>query len=345
MKKVLVIYHREDNDGVCSAAIVGSLLCTTGLYGTVYQPEDIKYYGVNYADLAADWNELVEWTRKPTEKKPRMAKWEDYGEVFMVDISFNDPAAMNHMYETFGDHFHWCDHHAPIINLSKECDFGKTKGIRLTTQSALMNTWEYLTDKEPSDWLQVLSDYDSWAWTKLPRYEHDSGESLMAFNIGFTRSSNLKVQWYVDWIMEYINGTGKHDEIAQKAWRYGEIVYKLDKERTERAINSHGDTNWNIKPNNQDATLRRSVCLITTDRFNSQSFKMFRGTYITNAIVFKLEPKTDSVVLSLYNVNDDDEFDCGKFCKDYYNGGGHKGAAGATLTRERFMEAFINKQI
>ena len=49
--------------------------------------------------------------------------------------------------------------------------------------------------------------------------------------------------------------------------------------------------------------------------------------------------------MSLYNVNDDDTFDCGVFCKNHFMGGGHKGAAGATIDREAFTQMFLNKYI
>lgn len=358
MKKVLVIYHREDNDGVCSAGIVQSWLTRYPVINnTVYQPEDFEFYGVNYADLSADWDELLEWVRQPSDKKPRMAKWDKFEAVFMVDISFNSVGAMNHMYEAFGQNFHWCDHHAPIIKASETEEFRNAPGVRRTDQSALMNTWDYLASRladmrqtiqkiQPSDYLVKLSDYDSWSYKNKPEYDsQEAQDELMSFNTGVTRKSNLKVKWFCEWVGALLDKKGLHNTMADDALEYGRIVYQLDNERTARAIRTHGDTGWIIGGNEQDPNPRKACAIITTDRFNSESFKMFRGTDITNGIVFKVDAANDKVIMSLYNVNEGDSFDCGVFCKSRYMGGGHKGAAGATIDRKAFAQMFLNKSI
>jgi oligoribonuclease NrnB/cAMP/cGMP phosphodiesterase (DHH superfamily) len=353
MKKVLVIYHREDVDGVCSAAIVKSFLMNTCAMGQHYQPADFEMYGVNYADLSRDWKEFTEWCSEPTEKKPRMAKWDKFEWVFMLDISFNDMEAMLHMRQAFGNRFHWCDHHAPIIEATKDTSMEDCQGVRLTSQSALANTWMYLNrligDRMGGipDELEMLSDYDSWTWTYKHRYSfEDAREELFAYNTGVTRRSNLKVAWFVDWLDRLWHST--YDDfrtVFLDAMDYGMIVYALDKERTERAIKNHGDTGWVIGENEQDEKDRKACCIVTTDRFNSLSFASFKGTEVTNGIVFKIDAKNNMVVMSLYNVDADDTFDCGKFCKDYYGGGGHHGAAGATITMEQFTNMLISKYI
>lgn len=355
MKKVLVIYHREDNDGVCSAGIVQSWLTRYPVINNiVYQPEDFEFYGVNYADLSADWDELVEWVRNPFDKKPRMAKWEKFETVFMVDISFNSVEAMNHMYEAFGQNFHWCDHHTPIIKASEAEEFRNAPGVRRTDQSALMNTWDYLTDLladmrqtgqkiEASSYLRKLSDYDSWAYKNKPEYDSQAAQDeLLSFNTGVTRKSNLKVAWFSNWVGAWLDNSDQHRNIALEALEYGRIVYQLDTERTERAIRSHGDTNWIVRTKDGD---RKACAIITTDRFNSISFKMFQGTDIVHGLVFKVDANNDKIVMSMYNVNEDEQFDCGAWLKENYAGGGHKGAAGATIDREAFAQMFLNKCI
>lgn len=345
MKKVLVIYHREDNDGVCSAGIVQAWLTRYPVVNnTVYKPEDFEFYGVNYADLSADWNEMLAWVHWPTDKKPRMAKWGKFEVVFMVDISFNDVDAMNYMYQNFGENFHWCDHHHPIIQASFDQPVCDANGLRRTDQSALLNTWYYLADHwavknqskriEPSDYLVKLSDYDSWSWKNKPEYDsQEAQDGLMSFNTGVTRKSNLNVKWFCEWVGALLDKKGLHNTMADDALEYGRIVYQLDNERTERAIRTHGDTNWIIRTKDGD---RKACAIITTDRFNSESFKMFRGTDIVHGLVFKVDANNDKIIMSMYNVNEDEQFDCGAWLKENYAGGGHKGAAGCTLSRQQF---------
>lgn len=352
MKKVLIIYHREDNDGLCSAGIVRSWLTRYPIINdTQYKPEDFEFYGVNYADLSADWEELQSYSNS-YKKTPNMKKWRKFEAIFMVDISFNSIDAMNHMYETFGQNFHWCDHHHPIIQASTSQPFGNAPGIRRTDQSALMNTWDYLAnllaDKrqtfqkiQPSKYLIMLSDYDSWTWKNKPWYAIQKGEDeLMALNTGVTRYSNLNIKWFNNWIGALLDDDGFHDTMANDAWNYGRIAYKLDTERAERAIRAHGDTRWIVRTKDADY---KACAIITTDRINSVSFKSLRGTDIVRGLVFKIDADNDNVLMSMYNINDGDDFDCGAWLKENYGGGGHKGAAGCTISRQQFMLMFESR--
>jgi len=197
---------------------------------------------------------------------------------------------------------------------------------------------------EPSPYLKKLSDYDSWAFTKMPEYEKEEDqEKLFAFNTGVTRNSNLSPKWFALWVGYWLDDCERsHFNIADDADKLGTLVYNLDKERTSRAIAAHGDTNWSVYVPD---FCRRACAIITTERINSRNFACFRGTDVVNGIVFKVDAASDTVTMSLYNVNDDDVFHCGEFLKAYYNGGGHPGAAGCTLTREQFTKLFLKRTI
>ena len=49
--------------------------------------------------------------------------------------------------------------------------------------------------------------------------------------------------------------------------------------------------------------------------------------------------------MSLYNTKDEDEFHCGKYCKEHYKGGGHKGAAGCQITQKQMLKILKTKEI
>ena len=69
-----------------------------------------------------------------------------------------------------------------------------------------------------------------------------------------------------------------------------------------------------------------------------------KNTAIKNGIIFKRN--SDSTwTISLYNVNDDDDFHCGEFLLKKYKGGGHKGAAGCTLKESKFIKMLKTKEI
>ena len=244
VNRILIVYHREDNDGACSAGIVDAF------YRKFRDDCDVKFKGVNYADLSRYWNEYKNadetWTLD-LQHRPKIMKWLDFDEVYMLDISFNELAAMEFMIEQLKEHFVWCDHHKPIIELSKEWSFGSANGIRRTDQSALMNTWDFLCEKfglpdaKASNEMIKLSDYDSWAWTRKPEYDEQARENLFDLNVGITHRSNLNPKWFSDWIFNWLdsefsyrNAAGSvHYHTACEAQIFGHQVRELDKKRTD----------------------------------------------------------------------------------------------------------------
>jgi len=348
IRNALVIYHREDNDGVCSAAIVSQFLKNFG------DPEvNVKFFGCNYAELSTVWQEHINAEATQDAEiiaRDRMNKWvKTFNHIYMVDISFNEADAMEFLFKAMPSGcFIWCDHHHPIIEFSlTHADkylFGGTPGIRNTSQSALLNTWEHMAKAsnigiQPSRSLVMLSDYDSWAWVRKDEYAGDNKDKLFALNTGFTRRSNLKVKWFEDYILNVLhdNIPGMH-AIEDDCLQYGTTILEYDRERNTRAIKSHGDTSWTIGG-------EKACAIFTTDRFNSQSFtNVFAGTDIEHGIVFKREPD-GRWVLGAYNVSEDSAFDCGAYLKAKYGGGGHKGAAGCTISQIQFIEMLASHQV
>ena len=47
----------------------------------------------------------------------------------------------------------------------------------------------------------------------------------------------------------------------------------------------------------------------------------------------------------MYNVIDNHEFHCGTYLKNKYGGGGHEGAAGATISIDTFINILKTKSI
>lgn len=355
MKRVLVIYHREDNDGACSAGIVDAF------YRIFRDDCVVNFKGVNYADLSRYWNEYKNTEEKATfdwNPMPKIMKWIDFDEVYMLDISFNEPAAMEFMLEQLKEHFVWCDHHKPIIEVSGDWRFGSANGIRRTDQSALMNTWDFMcekfchTDIKASGEMIKLSDYDSWAWTRKTEYaDEQARESLFDLNVGITHESNLNPKWFSAWVGVWLKswlkswGTyGKeaadvHSNTALHAQEFGHQVRELDKKRTDRAVASNGDCTWRLRNG-------ESLCVIfTTERMNSMSFGAVADKSVKHGAVIKYDAKNDNWTLGLYNFSNDDKFDCGEYLKQWYNGGGHPGAAGCTLTAAHVSGMIMSKQV
>ena len=342
MDSVLVIYHKEDNDGACSAGIIKAFL---ERYSKVTH---IRFLGATYADLANIWT---------TDGIPDMAEWRElYDTIFMVDISFNDPLAMEQLYTWYGDFFIWCDHHKPAIEISKEYCYGKTPGIRSTDQSALANVWDYMVDlfdpktKDGNGFLKkvrapkelvLLSDYDSWAWSRKEYYKEPlHKEDMFNFNTGMTEISNLNPEWFAEWIGCWLDGKySQYSKFATDAYTQGGFIRKLDSKRIGKAVEEHGDMNWIL------AGSKKCCMVFTTEHMNSQAFDNISDPEIRNGATLKYDSSNDCWTMSLYNLDNDDEFDCGVYLKEHYGGGGHKGAAGCTLDNEQVSNMIFIKSI
>lgn len=342
MDSVLVIYHKEDNDGACSAGIIKAFLERYSKVG------HIQFLGATYADLANIWG---------TDGIPDIVEWRElYDTIFMVDISFNDPLAMDQLHTWHGDSFIWCDHHKPAIEVSEEYDYGKTSGIRRTDQSALANVWDYMVglfDPKTKDGngflkrvriskeLVMLSDYDSWTWSRKPEYEDETiQEEMFNFNTGMTEISNLNPEWFADWVGLWLDGKYiKYSKFATDAYTQGALIRKLDGKRIRKAIEEHGNMNWIL------AGSRKCCMVFTTEHMNSQAFDNISNPEIRNGATLKYNACNDCWTMSLYNLDNDNEFDCGVYLKEHYGGGGHKGAAGCTLSNEQVSNLMLTKNI
>ena len=158
-KEYLIIYHKEDNDGLFSAAIFYDYLTRV----LKFKLEDLCFIGADYNDLAKFQKEnKVEELHK------------DFKHIIMTDISFNDAKYMKKLWKEFGSDFIWCDHHAPIIKSSFELKFDDVSGIRDTNRSAILCAYKYLYDQFDDDYnhkkvpelFRILSAWDSWTYDK-----------------------------------------------------------------------------------------------------------------------------------------------------------------------------------
>ena len=155
MKKNFVIfYHRDDNDGVCSCAILKHYLIN--VLGE--KEENITCVPSSYESM----NDLFAFDEN------RDAYFNQFTNVIITDVSASKWENMEWLYNNYGGNFVWVDHHAPIINESYRHNFGNANGVRDTHHSAIWNMWKYLYDefneKKPPYILQILSAWDSFTF-------------------------------------------------------------------------------------------------------------------------------------------------------------------------------------
>ena len=308
MKKFLIIYHKEDNDGVFSAAIMQKYIFDT-------------FSGIRVSLKGVDYNMLNNITKKDIDK------WRtEYGNLIMLDISFNDTDMMKYAYEVFNYDFIWVDHHKPIIDWSINTGYDKIEGRRDTKHSTIYNLYKYLYDVFDLDRIpelyEILSAYDSFSF-KAAGYDKDY---VFAINKAVTFKGKLSVNAVSGMFVNDVNNVD-----IESLLKLGKTLIEYDDFLYEDLIKNSCDTTWTLQNGNKTAAL------FLQGPTSSRMFQSLIGTDIKNGVVFKRQ-KDGKWTVSLYNIDDDDpnNIDCGAYCKEYYKGGGHKGAAGCTISESQF---------
>lgn len=308
MKKFLIIYHKEDNDGVFSAAIMQKYIFDT-------------FKGVGVSLKGVDYNILNNITKKD------INKWRtEYDNLIMLDISFNDTSLMKHAYDAFYYDFIWVDHHKPIIDWSIKTGYDKIEGRRDTKHSTIYNLYKYLYDvfdlEKIPELYRVLSAYDSFSF-EAEGYDKDY---VFAINKAVTFKGQLSVNAVSSMFVRDVNNTD-----IESLLKLGKTLIQYEDFLYEDLIKNSCDTTWTLNNGNKAAVL------FLQGPTSNRIFQSLIGTDIKNGVVFKRQ-KDGKWTVSLYNVDDDDpnNMDCGAYCKEYYNGGGHKGAAGCTISESQF---------
>ena len=366
-KKCLLIYHKEDNDGVFSGALLYDYLIST-----------MKYNSENIVCMGSEYNELANFAKENDVEDLH----KEYDKIIMTDISFNDPKYMKKLWEEFKYDFIWCDHHAPIIKASFENKFDDVPGVRDTQRSAILCVWKYLYDtfdeaynnierNKPiyedgnfPELFRVLSGWDSWSYER----EGYSFDYVRNVNKGVTFKYKLDFNKVYE-LVKLIRLCYVHDEhdfhtmngrigfymLIDEMREIGETLNAYDDQTMEQIIRYNGDCSWKIITDNMpdgNTTWRPACAIFHQGATNSTMFKSLNGNgmNIMNGIVFK-HAKNGNWTVSVYNIRDNEPtpecggFHCGDFCKKHYNGGGHAGAAGFTITEEQFIKILKNKQL
>ena len=341
-KKYLILYHKEDNDGLFSMAIIYNYL----IHELHVDKKNIDLFG-------ADYNDMVRiCIDKGDGKKNIIEKFmEDYTNIIMTDISFNDSKVMKKLYKKFGNNFCWIDHHAPIIKESFVQKFDSCSGLRDTHRSAILNAYKYFYDvfdeqynakNKQIELFRILSAWDSFSFER-EGYELDYIRNV---NEGVNIEYNLKVDDIINLVEWIIYGKDESfDEHCQKITDLIEQLYLNGKKFNTIQDNRYKKlcAEWG-EPYKLNAEGRNALALFMQEQSSSMIFTSVKDKF-TNGIVFK-HKKDGTWTVSLYNTNNDDHsFHCGEYLKKNYGGGGHEGAAGAQITESQFIKILKTKTL
>lgn len=324
----LIWYHKDDNDGVFSAAIIYNYL----LHELHIDKDNIILEGVDYAILSEKYNKynIENYISK-------------FASIIMTDISFNDINIMKIIYNTLGNSFIWIDHHAPIINESIIHKIDNIQGLRDTSRSAILNAYRFFydvldekyTNKTCPELFRILSAYDSWTYER-EKYKFDYVNDI---NKAVTVFYQLDVEEVLNYVFMLLYNLENMNEtkFINKMLKEGKMYNKYNDYRYKEQLRLFGDYNWTVNG-------EKAVMIYMQEASSSTVFKSLQNTEYKHGIVFK--PLVNgNYVISLYNINNNEVFHCGNYLKKKYNGGGHGGAAGATLKKTQLSKILATKKL
>lgn len=328
--KVLLIYHKDDNDGVYSAALVYRYL----LERLGVQKENITFFGADYSILDSKKKEVKEWKAK-------------YTTVVMTDISFNNPRPMKQLKKDFGSKFIWIDHHGPAIVQSKHNKYDDVPGIRETWTSAIGLAYEWLWDPlrvnksstEMPQILQALAGWDSWN----PSAYGYSLDDCMEINLAVNMDTHLDISRAIYEVSSMMYGDGSESDGGRSKYydlqEQGKTIFEYQRSQWKTLVKECGEHGWTVNG-------RPAVALFVQGPSTSQMFDSVKDE-VKCAIVFK-HNSDGKWSGSVYNTKKeyDKEFHVGNYLKSIFRvAGGHSGAAGFTISQGNFLKLLKTKAL
>ncbi len=218
-----------------------------------------------------------------------------------------------------GTDFLWIDHHKSSIEDSVRYGYDSLGGHRdATGHGACELCWKYFYPHVPVPLgVGLLAAYDVFDKGAYP-WEEQS----LAFQYGMRQRYGVDADAFVrdfDWILD--------DDYVDEVTRIGRSIYLYARESGGRGVNS-----WGFEVT--VAGEHRGLCCLT-NQFGSLAFEnTMRRKGISIALcVNRIGP--DEYKVSMYG-NEGNTLDLGAYLKEHYRGGGHRNAAGGTLTWSEF---------
>lgn len=316
-EQYLIIYHKEDNDGLFSMAIIYNYLITE----KCVNKDNIKLFGADYNDL--DKLSLDDDLIKNSTH------------IYISDVSFDTVEKMIQLKEMFGENLVWIDHHKPMIDNSISKGFDDINGLRDTKHSALYNAFKYLyPTHDIPELFKLLSAWDSWSYDA----EGIDFDLCKYINIGVNNIYNLNPDYIINYVylLIYIYNDYINPPDIDELYEIGKFEAKILDRTYENNVKAYGDFSWTVNG-------RTACAMFIQGPSNSQMFKVCKDK-VQNGIVFKRLPDSNWAI-SLYNTDNQHDFHCGEYLKKRFNGGGHEGAAGCQISEELFINILKQKKI
>ena len=304
-KKVLVIIHRVDFDGLLSAAIALDALNREGT--------EAEYLGWTYGNNLPDFKEICNI----------------YTDIIIVDICFSADIMLRLKEVFIGDrNIIWIDHHITAIENSYREGYSDLPGIRRNGTAACELCWEYFYPTCPVPRVvEYLGCYD--VWDKI-RYSWDN--QTLPFQYGLRTRYGVTPKTFLPIFEDLVYEVIDLDEIIHE----GKIILRY-LERTWKSASKVYSFEVRV------AEKYKGICVLTTD-FTSNIFNSVSKDYDIMICCNRRESDTFNIGM-YKNQARCPEFNCGEYMKANYNGGGDVGSSGGTLNFEEFRKLIINCEL
>lgn len=317
--KTVCVYHSIDLDGWLSAAIVKYWFeereiktRSIGVTGLISEKPTIDFIGYNYNHPIPDLSE--------------------YDKVIMCDISFPKDELLK--INIPNDRLTWIDHHASALKEfyekfdTIEATTKYFKGLRSSKFAACELTWMYFfPNKDIPELVRLLGRYDCFGHKGTEEEQY-----VLEFQYGARQYISNYEQAYT-YLVESISKQNESD-VLKNIHDVGKNIYnflcveakQIYRSRFEILLNEAFNVGAGLNSN-----LRKFAC-INRERFNPINFGIdYHKDGYEGCAAFYFDGKVFH--FSIYN--DNSNVDCSVIAK-FYNGGGHKGAAGFRLSSEEF---------
>lgn len=307
MKKVAIVFHRIDFDGLFSYAIARAAAESSNS-----ETVEVTPVPFNYNDPIDD-----------------LPDWSVFDCIIIADIML-PVDIMKTLHNEFFDKVIWIDHHITAINLSKEHGYDDFNGIRDTAHAACVLSYMYFHPSVPYDKIpqaiRLAGAHDIW---DKETYDWINIVQPMQYGLNLYTKTDYNVFWdlYDDILENYSScvddGKNLKDYMdgLKKTW--------CDRFSFDVEVDGH----------------LKGIAMLCP-MFSSEVFDSVSGSYDVCVVVEKNRKNEGFYNVSMYSGGRGlGDFSCGEYMKCHYNGGGHKGAAGGILDIDQFIRLVRDHKI
>lgn len=313
MKKTIgfIVYHRVDYDGLFSAAIIQDYLERELGY------EKVLTKGWNYGDSIPEL--------------PKIGK-DELCHIFLVDISF-PPEDMKRLKELSGGYRAiWIDHHIGAIDTAKEHSYDDMDGLRMIGLGACELCWKFMygVDSIVPKAVRLVSAYDVW---DKSRFSWD--KETLAFQLGLRTKYGMVLN-SINQVFDKLRID--NSPLTAEILETGKQITVYNQKRHKAAVKSHA---FSVVVGGK----YKGICMLTQE-FGSQQFESVYGDYDITVCVNLRHDENGGLYYSISMYSETETgLNLADYMKQNYNGGGHKCAAGGTMTRDQFLSLLDNQVV